>query len=151
MAGLESMVAEFWRQDLVGDLWVDGSFLTIKIDPADVDIVLAMKADFVSTLTATQHNFLEWYSSNNLKDTDYCCDNYFFVEYPESHKKFASSVDRRSYWRKWFSTARDGKTRKGIARLSLADRPVQQRTDTRNCLSPYNSIELNKIEAWGQA
>ena len=38
--GLDVLVTVLELCDVVGELWVDGSFLTEKINPKDVDVVL---------------------------------------------------------------------------------------------------------------
>ena len=40
MNGLRLMVQELEQAGIQGDLWINGSFLTVKIDPEDVDIAL---------------------------------------------------------------------------------------------------------------
>lgn len=42
MDGLEKFVDMLRSEGIVGDLWIDGSFMTQKLDPEDVDIVLSV-------------------------------------------------------------------------------------------------------------
>lgn len=45
MNGLENVVQVLEQAGLAGDLWVDGSFMTEAIDPADSDVALWVSAD----------------------------------------------------------------------------------------------------------
>ena len=40
--GLEEVIRELQRLGITGELWLDGSFLTRKIDPDDIDLVLGV-------------------------------------------------------------------------------------------------------------
>ena len=42
MSGLEALLRKLKDGGIVGNLWVDGSFLTQKSDPGDVDLLLHM-------------------------------------------------------------------------------------------------------------
>jgi hypothetical protein len=44
--GLERLLEEWMAAPIDGEVWVDGSFVTSKIDPGDVDIILRVTSDF---------------------------------------------------------------------------------------------------------
>lgn len=46
MQGLRHVVDTLSNEAIPGEVWVDGSFLTKKIDPADVDILLSVRDGF---------------------------------------------------------------------------------------------------------
>jgi hypothetical protein len=98
---------------LHGNLWVDGSFTTHKLNPADVDMLFVMQSKDFMALTAEQLAFLAWFQSTNLKG-QYHCDNYVMVRdetNPTNDWTFA-------YWLRQFGFSRADQM-KGIALIKL--------------------------------
>lgn len=110
--GLETIISALNRLAIPAEVWVDGSFLTKKIDPEDCDLVVRLDAGFVESCSDEQYQILTWINSN-LKTT-FSCDSYVFAEWPESHEGGEFSVKQRAYWLRWFGHDRRGGT-KGIA------------------------------------
>jgi hypothetical protein len=96
MDGLESVIAKLAAERIEGEVWIDGSFLTRKIDPSDSDIVVAVKGDFVSAATPDQKAVMNWIESN-LKGS-HRCDSYLHVAYPAGHDLAGYSEWMRAYW-----------------------------------------------------
>ena len=116
MAGLEQITDRLHNDAIVGEIWVDGSFLTEKIDPADVDIVLRIQADVYDNGTPQQRAAIDWLDSD-LKGSHHC-DSYFFMEYPPGHRLHSFGQDMYDYWMRQWGVARDN-VMKGIAVLLL--------------------------------
>lgn len=116
MGGLESVVDDLGRQGIEGEIWVDGSFLTGKIDPRDVDIVLRIRAQFYDEAPPAQQAVIEMIGSN-LKNARRC-DSYVFAEWPEGHPLHEAGRRLHDYWLGWFGHDRSGAP-KGIAVLTL--------------------------------
>jgi len=112
MDGLSEVVARLRAAGVDSEVWVDGSFMSEKIDPDDVDIVVPFPAAMYDNGTASQRAALEWVRSN-LKAAHHC-DSYVFAEFPTGHVLQAFSDKRRADWAKFFGNARNG-TPKGIA------------------------------------
>lgn len=68
MFGLVSMIGRLEYAMVQGEIWIDGSFVTEKIDPIDVDILLHVKADFYNNANTDQQEAVDWVASN-LKTT----------------------------------------------------------------------------------
>ena len=121
MLGLEQIVDRLRASHISGELWVDGSFLTDKINPNDSDVVLFIQQAFCDNATVQQKEAIKWINSN-LKSS-HCCDSYVSIEYPPSHPLYWEGEYLRAYWmRQWgFSTDDAGKVNmmKGIAVISL--------------------------------
>lgn len=117
MVGLENVVDELRKAGIPGDLWIDGSFLTEKIDAEDVDVVLRVSGTFADAATAEQLGAMSWLNSN-LKGT-HKVDSYIFAEWPDKHPHFWIGEYNYAYWLKQFGFSR-GHDRKGIAVLELA-------------------------------
>ncbi|SRR6266568_3224107 len=97
-------------------LWVDGSFLTEKIDPEDSDVVLVVADDFVQHATVDQRAGLAWFSGD-LKPI-HKCDSYVHVEYSPGHARFGYSEWMKAYWIKQFGFSRTDEL-KGMAVLTV--------------------------------
>jgi hypothetical protein len=103
----------------VGSLWVDGSFLTQKIDPEDVDTVLVMQSAFVDAASREQLEVIHWFTDEFgdlrrwLK-----CHNFPLLLYPDGHPLFWEGAYRRADWLRQWGFSR-GNVMKGIAVVEL--------------------------------
>lgn len=116
MCNLKKMVDTLRDAGIEGSLWVDGSFLTKKIDPEDVDVALQVSSEFVSQ--ATQEQQLALLRFAELRQTDYRSDAYIFFVYPEGDARNHDVSDGRAFWLKHFGASRGGQG-KGLAVVSL--------------------------------
>jgi len=116
MERLEEVVNRLSNDGIQGELWLNGSFLTEKIDPQDLDCVLRLSSDFVDNSSPAQKATLDWFSSN-LRNS-HLCDTYVFVEFPISDGRFATGEFFRKYWEKQFGFSR-GSDPKGIAAMAI--------------------------------
>jgi hypothetical protein len=121
MDGLEIVLAELNKVSVVGDLWINGSFITEKIDPSDVDIVLFIDYNGMPSPTREQLDMLNWFANDDLR-TPYWCDSYVAIEYPRGHSSFSLGQNQRDYWAKWFGTNRKDELT-GIAVIELRRNP----------------------------
>ncbi|WP_371812686.1 hypothetical protein [Kaistia sp. 32K] len=95
-----------------GRIWVDGSFLTKKENPDDVDLLLEVDQVFLDRATADQCGFINWFQESNLYEK-FRCDNYLLVKGsgPESEYMFA-------YWLRQFGFSRSNEM-KGLATIHI--------------------------------
>src|SRR5258705_8248419 len=101
MQEVEKVVRRVRRAKINGQLWIDGSFLTAKIDPEDADIVLLVAASVYDNGNANQRATIEWLN-NNLKMTGLPCDTYICFRYPKKHPLYQEGIFMRAYWmRQW--------------------------------------------------
>ena len=105
MKGLNAVVDRLIEAGIQGEIWVDGSFLTEKLDPSDVDILLALKGEFFDSASDDQKEVIKWVHSN-LKTT-HMCDSRAWVFYDRSHPEYWNSEWWRAYWLKLFGFYRD--------------------------------------------
>jgi hypothetical protein len=101
IVGLETVLTTLSNGRIVGDLWIDGSFVTEKVDPADVDIVLVLDYFGMNSPTSAQLQILRWFATNPDLRARYFCDSYVFMEYPREHSLFAVGQRHRDYWAGW--------------------------------------------------
>lgn len=117
MTGLEAIVAKLENEGIVGKLWINGSFLTQKIDPADVDLALRIEAEVYDNGTDEQRETIEWLNSN--LSSSHGCDSYVFMVWPRSHPNYLVGEDMERYWERQWGRSRQ-LTEKGIAVVSLS-------------------------------
>ena len=106
MDNLETAIARLDSQGIPGEVWVDGSFLTEKIEPGDVDLVLKTSATFLDTATQDQQDAIEWLNVERWDEMG--LDAYFFYEWPaERQAMHALGVAERYRQELWISGAGD--------------------------------------------
>lgn len=116
MNGLEALAGVLDGSGICGEIWVNGSFLTEKIDAKDVDVVLRLDSESLAPMTVVQRRILDWWESDCPKN--YGCDTYLFVEFPDGHPNHSHGEKLRRYWLNWFGHSRRG-VPKGIATVRL--------------------------------
>jgi len=104
MSGFEAVVDRLRHDSVEGELWIDGSFLTEKIDPEDVDIVMVISSDHLAAASTTQQDAIKWVNAN-LKSSHHC-DSYVHVSYPAGHSLNGYGVWMQAYWIKQFGFSR---------------------------------------------
>lgn len=117
MRGLDCIVERLESAGFEGELWLNGSFLTEKIDPQDVDIVLRLSGEFYDRMSPSQSYILKWWVQTDLFP-GYCCDTYFFVDFKAGDPRQNDGDRMRRYWLDLFGTSRVGDP-KGIGVLHL--------------------------------
>ena len=112
MAGLEKLVCTTEKHIDEGELWIDGSFITEKTHPKDVDLVLRIDSDLYDNGTNEQRQIIDWIASNLRNEL--LCDSYIFFEYETTDPLFSFGKIMYSYWEKQFGFSRGGEV-KGFA------------------------------------
>lgn len=106
-----------WRKSLRaagvhGVVWLDGSFLTNKYEPDDIDLIFWFPS-YDRVLTAADKRAL-----GRLLDRACCRVAYdidLYLEAPSSEEK----LHREAYWKGLFGFCHDGRTAKGIAEVVI--------------------------------
>ena len=120
MAGLETVVSRLVTAGIVGDLWIDGSFITEKINPKDTDILLHIDGlSMYECGTHEQRDAIDWII-RNLKNTDLNCDSYHLFTYHIPHLLVDDGEWDRAYWHHKFGFSREIEP-KGIVIVSIPD------------------------------
>jgi hypothetical protein len=101
-------------ENIIAEVWIDGSFLTRKIDPDDVDLVVVLDAENVPPATATA----AWAVLHRINDQEFNqplkCDSYLYWDVPKSHPQFRENEIWRAYWLRQFCFSRKAQI-KGLA------------------------------------
>lgn len=97
-----------------GTLWLDGSFLTEKPGPSDIDCVL-WSPNWLSPANVTPHSeqqvrrLLDKPTVKGLFDLD------LYIEVPDQ----LQLIHRQAYWRGFFGFCHDRVTAKGLAEVNI--------------------------------
>jgi len=98
--------------------WVDGSYVTNKKTPNDIDIVTIIShLDYEANKKLLEQKFTSSGARHN-----YNVDAYIVVNYPKSHKKAFFTTSDLLYWRNLFSKTKVNRAKKqyekGIIQLN---------------------------------
>jgi hypothetical protein len=121
MAGLRHVVGRITGSGISCDLWVNGSFLTEKIDPSDIDLVAFIPAHFYDNGTDEQLAVIEWLTDReNQPRKQHRCDTHAEPVYPEGSPFHHMVAGAFEHWLKIYGKTVESGSPKGIAVLSLA-------------------------------
>src|SRR5580704_9306607 len=99
MAGFKAVCERALTLRIKGDVWVDGSFLTKKIDPQDIDCIFVVNADFHDSGTPEQHEFLEWLISNeDDPQKSFRCHTDVVLVYPSDSPLYPLTINTLRHW-----------------------------------------------------
>lgn len=100
------------KVELIGipfEIWINGSFVTKKEEPNDIDIAFFYDPVEANSLPTDKKIILEEVANSSFSKYRYNCDVYFI---PNDNPAL------RSYWRGWFGYTRS-ETPKGFARITV--------------------------------
>ena len=119
MGKIEQIVHKLSTQHIKGFVWVDGSFLTEKIDPGDSDIVIQVDGDINNQRTLEQQELIDHLESRMNKDL-YICDISILYTWPEEAGEFYwfGVWDKAKYIR-LYGLDRNNREYKGIALIEI--------------------------------
>ena len=117
MDGLTHVLGELNRIGLGFEVWVDGSFLTEKLNPKDCDFVVKVAGEEYDNASLSQQQAVAQIARADLKGS-YRCDCYVFPEYADGHPLHAHGQWRRAYWLRQFGFSRSVEP-KGLAVINL--------------------------------
>jgi hypothetical protein len=121
MTGLWTLSACLIRWGVGEELWVDGSFLTEKIDPKDADLVLVLAENFENVATDEQLGVWDWWDdAADEPKLMFRCHTFSVPKIPIGDPDHQVYLDQEAHWRKFFGTSREGQA-KGIVRILLPD------------------------------
>jgi hypothetical protein len=93
-----------------GEIWLDGSFLTKRPEPDDLDFTVAIDPTNTNIQPADVQAADLLLDRVQMKQM-YGLEVYYFIK--------GSALNPEKYWLNWFGTCRDDKTPKGIAEVVL--------------------------------
>jgi hypothetical protein len=114
--GLVTFAQTLEAANVTGALWVDGSFLTEKINPKDVDVVLRVQSTIYNAGTKEHREAIDWVIANQKQTLK--CDSYVFFEYPAGDPLYDEGPWWYAWWLRQWGFSREDEP-KGIVVLSL--------------------------------
>jgi hypothetical protein len=120
MEGFRDVLKRIVRCGLRGELWINGSFLTEKIDPPDIDCVAMIPSQFYDDGSPVQKDVIDWLQSKaNEPKRLYLCDTSAELVYDENSPNHYMHADMVEYWQRTFGRSVATGTPKGIGVLRL--------------------------------
>lgn len=117
MDGLEEVILRLNRTGLPMEAWIDGSFVTEKLNPEDSDVAFRVSGEAFDAAARPQKAPVVWASQTDLKP-DFLCDCYPFPEYEQGHPLWEHGQWRRAYWLNKFGHNRQEQP-KGLAVIAM--------------------------------
>jgi len=110
-----NLIADFSEQISPNfTVWIDGSFVTQKINPNDIDLVIFLEATIFREKETELKSLERTYKLEDL-------DLYFVKIYPENHKKYTAYKLDKADWNFLFTkTKRHTRTRKSFSKGFLS-------------------------------
>ena len=120
MAGLHTILKKIVAVGITGEIWLDGSFVTEKIDPSDSDFVAMIPAEFHDAGTEEQRAVIEWLiSKENEPKKSFKCDAYVHLKYPEGSPEHHLWLPTLNHWQDIYGHSVKTREPKGIVVLDL--------------------------------
>ena len=100
------------------DIWIDGSFLTEKIDPDDIDLVVEASINVFEFGKKDQLAFLKQLGAGAFRGTKNL-HTFVFPNAPIGHRAYPMTLAVRQQWTKDFGTSFVKREPKGIALVEV--------------------------------
>jgi hypothetical protein len=88
--------------------WVDGSFISSKIEPGDIDVVSHLDGPSMDELDNPAQMLLYSLVAGPLSKQLFGCDSYWLAVYPEGHPARPVYDQALEYWDQQFGSDREG-------------------------------------------
>lgn len=100
-------------------LWIDGSFLTEKVDPDDIDLVVEASHSILDKLAMLGEPILQTINQQELHAEPRSLHTFLLATYPVMHREFRIGLEAWKYWVGAFGFALISRQPKGIAVLEV--------------------------------
>ncbi len=113
-SSFERYLVDFRQQigELPTQIWVNGSFTTIRQNPQDLDLVVFLNFE----MALAYESILRQQFVGIAGEKRYGVDAYLLRIYPQNHSESFRTVSDLAYWRDWFGTTRKGRSGKRFAK-----------------------------------
>ena len=91
--------------------WLAGSFVTSKLDPADMDLVTVLDGESFDDLPRHRRLLIRTLCAGHYTQDFWDCDTYPLLSYPRGHPGHPASLAARELWSRHFGKDRDGHER----------------------------------------
>ena len=108
---LTRVVRELEAEGVCGIIWVDGSFVTAKVDPQNIDFLLVMESELYDAASEDQRRVVDAL----MEDSPSCDTNVMFL-FPLEVTDNQTQIDD---WTQRFGNSASGRVLKGVVRIAL--------------------------------
>jgi len=116
MEALTVVVHCLQDEQIEGHIWLDGSFLTAKVDPEDIDFILVAASSIYDEGTERQREIMDSLIDGDYWDVPLNCDTNVLFVLPED---VGDSTNPVKYWTDRFGLTMLEHAPKGIVKISL--------------------------------
>lgn len=99
--------------------WINGSFVTTKVDPNDIDLVSHIDGEAMDALKPLQRMLLQGLIAAHWSRDVSGCDSFSVAVYPKGHPARATYEKIAAWWDGFFGVDRAGQP-KGYVELEIA-------------------------------
>jgi hypothetical protein len=92
----------------IREQWVNGSFVTDKSEPGDIDLVTIFDGETVDALDPASVVLLKGLVADKVSQQLHGCDSYYVGYYADGSPHRTVYLDARAYWESWFGADRTG-------------------------------------------
>lgn len=118
MAAFQLVVEQLKEKGISGTIWLDGSFVTKKINPSDIDFILVADSRVYDEANEEQREVLDGLTDGEMWRPPLLCDtNAAYIDPPE--QEGTSNV--LDYWTNRFGFSLTDRTPKGILVIELGE------------------------------
>lgn len=118
----EQLVQEILSHQIACHIVIDGSFLTEKPEPADIDFLISIDSEQYGSLPAKALELLQ--AIGNFNYIDKQLDGWLYIYYPRGHSNYEASEALFIELMDLFSLEHSGNWLKGVAVLRLGESDV---------------------------
>lgn len=94
--------------------WLDGSFVTSKVNPGDIDVVTFVDGESVDALSDAQIALLGDLTDGHATRDRWGVDSFLVATYPEDHPERALSRKAEGSWRRLWTSVKGSSLTKGF-------------------------------------
>jgi hypothetical protein len=127
MAGLQSILDRIKELDMVCEVWLDGSFITQKVEPDDVDFIVFAPMAILQTENPQLAEFIDWMNDNEDEPKKlFKCHTQIVFE--DAQNQYANDLigDTRKHYEEVFGFSVSTHEPKGIVVLNLTVPEVEE-------------------------
>jgi hypothetical protein len=94
----------------IREQWLNGSFVTDKLEPADIDVVTIVEGSEFDALDGSAQMLLKGLVHAKVTQYMHGCDSYLMAHYPAASSHRSTYDHAEAYWDGWFGVHRvDGR------------------------------------------
>lgn len=111
--GVSRYLVDCQTHNISGRIWLDGSFVTGKNSPGDVDVISLVSSELLNRLDAADRTFALNLNAGEATKPKYDVHSFCVVSVPKSHAAYLQQASQVANWIKFFSHTKEFVTASG--------------------------------------